>query len=151
MPALAVFSATLKLVLSFAPAVRPPTVPLAYESAMLPWLIPHYARYTLWIYFMLLVLWPVLAGAALHSTISRSPTFFFAIVVVTIIVLIAVLTLAGNAVGLMIMVAASDACVETQITSGSEVGYTCPTQYLGTIELESRRGLPIMWLVDQSY
>jgi hypothetical protein len=110
------------------------------------WVIPPSIWYTVWIYLVLIILWIVLLVGAVHKTRALSLLAFFFVSVVSVIVVIAVLFLARDSIGSILIISVVRTSCEITESQDGTVSYYCQLGGpLGTAEFESRRGLPIMW------
>ena len=113
------------------------------------WITPPYTQYTPYLYLILLILWPILLFSALRRVMRLTLLSASAVLVVIAVIVITFLTLAGMGLTIMLESVMLPPRCETEDMAEGQVRYTCETRYSGVLVFESRRGLPIIWLVDR--
>jgi hypothetical protein len=108
------------------------------------WLTPPGTQYTLAIYIVLLLIWPMLCIAAVRNTIVLRWDSIIVTIVLAGILFMTCFTLAGLSLGVVWMSTMNPNC-DMDIISDDKLRYTCDS-FGGRSVFESRWGLPIMWL-----
>jgi hypothetical protein len=114
------------------------------------WLAPPYTQNTLYVYLVLLILWPILLTVAASIAFRMRWYSILATAVLVILLLITFVTLAGPYLGALIGPSAPGSECSAEPLSVNRLRYTCQTYYMGVFVFESRSGLPIMWLVERN-
>jgi hypothetical protein len=123
---------------------------LAVSLLWIPiWLAPPYTQNTLNLYLVLLVLWPILITAAASIAYRLRWYSILATAVVTIILLLTFVTLAGPYLGALVGPSGPGSECSVEQLSDTRLHYTCRSYYMGDFIFETRPGLPIMWMVEQ--